>query len=480
MDLSPHASASELVAAMRGKQVSSRELVDQYVERITASDLNAVVCLDAERAMALALAADERLVHGAPAGPLDGLPITIKDTIETEGLTTTAGDPGLADHVPDHDAVAVRRLKAAGAIVFGKTNAPLYGGDGQSYNEVYGTTLNPWDTTRTPGGSSGGSAAAVAAGQTGLELGSDIGGSVRIPAHYCGIFAHKPSQGLIPTRGHIPPSPGALSPVDMAVVGPMGRSAEDLDMAVGVLAGPDDVMSTAWGSELPPPRRGALKEYRVAVWMSDDACAIDAQVAEVLARSVDALAGAGAKLTEVQPDIELAEAHRTYQKLLYSVTAAGFSDSLFDRLVETAEELDEAADDRKARYFRYGTERHRDWLAANEQRASYQAMLRSFFGRYDVLLCPTSPTTAIPHDHSNINDRTILVNGEVRDYWDQIIWTGLASMSYLPATVMPVGVASDGLPVGLQVVGPFLEDRTPLDFAQRATRELGGFQPPPA
>lgn len=242
-----HAGAARLVAALKAGEVSSRELLDLYLSRIEAADpaLNAVVTLDAERARRLAAEADADLARGEASGALHGLPITIKDTIETGGLRTTAGAPWLGGHVPDRDATAVARLKAAGAIVFGKTNCPLYGGDAQSENVVFGTTGNPWDTDRSPGGSSGGSAAALAAGQTALELGSDIGGSVRNPAHYCGVYGHKPSFGIIPTRGHIPPPPGALSPVDLAVVGPLGRSAEDLALAMDVLVGPDEADGTA-------------------------------------------------------------------------------------------------------------------------------------------------------------------------------------------------------------------------------------------
>jgi amidase len=478
-----HAGAARLVAALRAGEVSSRELLDLYLGRIEAADpaLNAVVTLDTERAHRLAAGADEALARGEAAGPLAGLPITIKDTIETEGLRTTAGAPWLSGHIPDRDATAVARLKAAGAIVFAKTNCPLYGGDAQSENVVFGTTGNPWDTGRSPGGSSGGSAAALAAGQTALELGSDIGGSVRNPAHYCGIYGHKPSFGIIPTRGHIPPPPGALCPVDLAVVGPLGRDAEDLALALDTLAGPDEADCTAWRLDLPPPRGRALSDYRVGVWLEDPACPVASAVGDVLDNAVDALASAGANLsTRLRPDFTLAEAHRTYQRLLYGVTTGGLANRVYGTLLAKAQELEPDDDGRNARYLRDGTARHRDWLAADEERARYRARWREFFGRCDILLCPTVPTTAIRHDHTNINRRTIDVDGETRDYWDQIIWPGMASMAGLPATVAPVGRASDGLPVGIQIVGPYLEDAGTIHFARLLAAVLGGYEPPSA
>ncbi len=477
------AGASRLARALRVGEVSSRELLELFLRRIEAADpaLNAVVTLDAERALALAGAADEALARGEATGPLGGLPITIKDTIETEGLRTTAGAPWLAGHVPSQDATAASRLKAAGAIVFGKTNCPLLGGDAQSTNAVFGTTGNPWALDRSPGGSSGGSAAALAAGQTALELGSDIGGSVRNPAHYCGVYGHKPSFGLIPTRGHIPPPPGALSPVDLAVVGPLGRAAEDLALAVDVLAGPDEANGTAWHLELPPPRGQTLGDYRVAVWLEDPACPISSAVGDVLSNAADALAEAGAAVdARLRPDFTLADAHRTYQRLLYGATTAGLANRVYGALLAKAEELAPEGDGRNARYLRDGTARHRDWLAADEERASYRERWSEFFRDCDILLCPTVPTTAIRHDHSNINHRTIDVDDETRDYWDQIVWPGMASMAGLPATVAPVGRASDGLPVGIQIVGPYLHDRSTIDFARRLGEVVGGYKPPPA
>ena len=232
---------------------------------------------------------------------------------------------------------------------------------------------------------------------------------------------------------------------------------------------------------LPPPRGQTLGDYRVAVWLEDPACPIDNAMGDVLSNAADALAGAGAAVDgRLRPDFTLAEAHRTYQRLLYGATTAGLANRVYGTLLTKAEELEPEEDGRNARYLRDGTARHRDWLVADEERAGYRARWRELFDGCDILLCPTVPTTAIRHDHSNINRRTITVNGETRDYWDQIVWSGMASMAGLPATVAPVGLASDGLPVGIQIVGPYLHDRSTIDFARRLGEVVGGYEPPPA
>ena len=221
----PFRTATELAAALRAKEISSTELLDCYLGRIEELNpgLGAVVTLDADRARREAAEADRRLARGAAAGPLHGLPVTVKDCLETAGLRTTCGAPELAGYVPERDAEAVGRLRSAGAIIMGKTNLPAWASDCQSYNELFGTTNNPWDAGRTPGGSSGGAAAAVAAGLSALELGSDLGGSLRIPAAWCGVYTLKPSFGIIPVDGHIPPPPGMPAEVDIGVVGPLAE-----------------------------------------------------------------------------------------------------------------------------------------------------------------------------------------------------------------------------------------------------------------
>jgi len=319
--------------------------------------------------------------------------MTIKDSLETEGLCTTCGVPELAQHVPARDATAVARLRAAGAVVFGKTNAPTWAMDVQTYNPVYGTTNNPWDTTRSPGGSSGGAAAAVAAGLTALEMGSDIGGSIRNPSHYCGVYGHKPSWGIVPDRGHLPPPPGTLASTDIGVVGPIARSAEDLALALEVVAGPDEDQAVGWRLALPPPRRGALRDYRVAAWLDDPACPVDDAVRGRLEAVVEALRKAGVQVETARP-VDFAEAFRDYLRLLLPVTTAGAPDAVITALAEHAAQLAPDADDMQARLARFATQRHRDWLAANEKRQHHRARWAAFFRDHDVVLCPASPVTA--------------------------------------------------------------------------------------
>ena len=259
---------TELVGLLAARKVSAVELLERSVARIEARDkqINAVVVRDFERARDAAKAADAALARGERA-PLLGVPMTVKESYNVAGLPTTWGFPAAKDFRPNDDALAVTRVKAAGAVILGKTNVPISLADWQSYNDVYGTTNNPWDLTRTPGGSSGGSAAALAAGYVSLELGSDIGGSLRVPAHYCGVFAHKPSLGLVPPRGQTPPNvPPLPFENDLAVIGPMARSAADLALALDVVAGPDEqVNAIAYRLALPPPRHDDLKGFRVLV-----------------------------------------------------------------------------------------------------------------------------------------------------------------------------------------------------------------------
>ncbi|WP_270886905.1 amidase family protein [Pedococcus sp. 5OH_020] len=441
------APATHLMRALRRREISSRELLEQYLARIEERNpaLNAVVTLDVEGARATAAAADQATARGHDLGALHGLPITIKDSLETTGMRTTSGAPDLAGYVPARDADAVARLRAAGAVIFGKTNLPTFAMDWQTYNPVFGTTNNPWDLARTPGGSSGGAAAAIAAALTGLELGSDIRGSLRQPAHNTGIFTLKPSFGLVPVRGHIPGPPGTLSSPDLAVVGPLARSADDLDLALDVLAGPDAAMATAWRLRLPAPRGRSLSDYRIAVWLDDAAAPVDSTVLRVLASAVQELRHAGAHINDDARPVDLAESNATFDKLFQAAVSPGAA----------------------------------DWNHTNERREQLRAQWQAFFRSFDVILTPVSPVTAIEHDHAGTPDtRTITVNGQARPYVDQSIWTGLAGASYLPAAVAPVGRTTGGLPVGVQVIAPYLEDRTAIDVARHIERVIGGYNEP--
>src|SRR5918997_5517534 len=335
-------SSTEIVAGIRAKEVSSRELLATFLDRVEhRSDINAVVTLDVERATAAASAADEAVARGEPLGPLHGLPMTVKDAFETEGLRTTSGAPELAGHVPERDADAVARLRAAGAVIFGKTNLPVYAADIQTFNDVFGVTNNPWDLSRCAGGSSGGAASALAARLTPLELGSDIGGSIRNPAHYCGVTGLKPTFGIVPIRGHIPGPPGSLGEGDIGVAGPMARTVEDLELALGVLAGPDAARGVAWRLELPPPRAGDLEGYRVATWLDDPAAPVDRSVLQLLEGAVGTLADAGARVDhEASLGVDLQEIAEVYLQLLVGVLANGYPPAVLAAADEMAARLD--------------------------------------------------------------------------------------------------------------------------------------------
>ncbi len=478
-----YASATDVAAAIRAGEVSAREALVLLLDRVRDVDgpINAVVETDIEAAAARAAAADKDLAGGEWWGPLHGVPMTVKDSWEVAGMPTTSGSPTLAAHVPERHAPPVQRLVDAGAIVFGKTNLPLWAGDLQSYNEVHGTTNNPWDPTRTPGGSSGGSAAALAAGLTPLELGSDIAGSIRNPAHFCGVYGHKPTYGIVPMRGHIPGPPGMASRSDLSVGGPLARSAADLALALDVLAGPDEDDAAGWRLELPPPRHDDLGNFRVAAWLDHERCPVDPDVAEVLEAAVAALEAAGVAVDrEARPDVDPVRSDFVYQRLLTSVTSTGFSSKLMERYRVAAAALD--PDDRSAEAGRTlgAVHSHRDWISANESRHRMRRAWAAFFRDHDVLLTPAMPTVAFPHDHSRLSTRSVTLGGVERPYFDQVFWSGLATVAYLPATVAPAGLAkTSSLPVGIQVIGPYLEDRTTIEFARLLAEVIGGFVAPP-
>jgi amidase len=475
-------STTALATALRRREIGCRELLEHYLARVERLNptLNAIVTLDVDGARARADEADAALQQGEHWGPLHGVPMTIKDSFETMGLRTTCGIPALREHVPTHDAIAVGRLAAAGAVFFGKTNTPAFAADLQTYNPLFGATVNPWDAARTPGGSSGGAAAALAAGLTGYELGSDIGGSIRIPSSWCGVYGHKPSFGIIPMRGHIPGPPGSLSEDDLNVVGPMGRGVEDLALGLDVLVGPLPDERVAWTLRLPRARRDDLREYRAGTWLDDPAYPVDAEVREVLERAVTAVRAAGGSVTDDRPALDLPNAVRTYLQLMLSILVARLPGETFDGLVAFGDAAAPDAEDALTRTARFGTLRHREWLAADERRERIRAQCAEFFKTHDVLLLPVVPVAAIPHDQDEtLPLRSITVNGAPRSYHDLFSWIALATMAYLPATVVPVGRTRGGLPVGLQIVGPYLEDRTTVDFARHVANVVPRFEAPP-
>ncbi|HXO02541.1 MAG TPA: amidase [Stellaceae bacterium] len=480
MDNHAFASATSLAAQIRDREVGCRELLDFFLARAERYNprLNAIIAWQVDKARERASAADAALARGENWGPLHGLPMTVKESFNLAGLPTTFGNPVWKDNVPAANAVVVDRLEQAGAVIFGKTNVPYMLQDSQSYNDIYGTTNNPWDLACGPGGSSGGEAATLATGMSALGAGSDIAGSLRNPAYYCGIYGHKPSWGIIPTRGHGPP--GVVTPTDISVVGPMARHAEDLALALGILAGPDVLQQAAWQVALPAPRARRLGDFRVAVWGSSPLAPIDDSVATAIDAAVAAIAKAGAAVDrEARPDVTLEENQRLFMLLLRAATASRLTDAAFAEQQKIAATL--APDDNgpEAHIARGATLSHRAWGAANEERSKLRYIWREFFTKFDVLLAPVAATAAFPHDHSpDRGARRVIVNGKPMPHVD-IIWAGLAALSYLPATAAPIGLTPRGLPVGLQIIGPEGEDPTTIEFARLLADEIGGFVAPP-
>ncbi|GAB3680249.1 amidase [Saccharopolyspora tripterygii] len=478
-----YATAGELRTALRGGEVTSAELTDAAIARIERDDgaINAICAPDFDRARDAALRADRARARGEDR-PLLGIPVTVKESYDIAGLPTTWGMPEHRDFVPEQDAVQVSRLRDAGAVVLGKTNVPLGLQDLQTFNEIYGTTHNPWDHSRTPGGSSGGSAAALAAGFGTLSIGSDIGGSLRTPAHFCGVYAHKPTVGLAASRGMVAPTTPALPvDLDLAVVGPMARTARDLSLLLDVMAGPDPLTSgVAHRLCLPPARHRQLGDFRVLVLDQHPLIPTAEAVKAGVERVASALSDGGARVERRSPLLpDLAEAGSLYTTLLVSGSTARFPVETYEQLRIRAAEL--SADDTSldAARLRAMVLSHRDWKEADHTRQLHRRRWRELFAEFDAVVCPVSPTPAFPHDHTpDPRQRQLDIDGVERPYFDQIVWAGLATMPGLPATAAPAGRSPGGLPVGVQIIGPMFEDRTPLRLAELLERRIGGFQPP--
>jgi amidase len=478
----PHfRSAKQLAADIRRGRLGALEALDLFLARVDRFNpqLNAIVVRDVDAARRRARQADAALRRGKVWGPLHGVPMTVKESYDVVGMPTTWGLAELKDNLPARNALAVDRLLGAGVVLFGKTNVPSWLADWQSFNPVYGTTNNPWDLSRTPGGSSGGAAAALAAGLTGFEAGSDIGSSIRNPAHYCGVYGHKPTYGIVPPRGQA--LPGRVAAGDISVIGPMGRSADDLALGLSVMAGPDEIDGAGWRLELPSPRRKALREFKVAVMLTDPVSEVDDEVQARVQAVADFLAKRKARVSDTaRPAIDTAEAQRLYVFLLRAATAGRQTPEQFDRNAETARGLRPDDESYYARMTRANVAPHRDWLAANEARHKMRWRWAEFFRDHDLLLCPAAATVAFPHDHEGErHERTITVNGRRVPTTDQLFWAGYPGLAFLPATVAPAGLSRAGLPVGVQIVGPQYGDRTCIELARLLEREFQGFVPPP-
>ncbi|OXM62697.1 amidase [Amycolatopsis vastitatis] len=475
--------AGELVSALRAGAVTSGELTDEAIARIERDDevVNAICVPDFDRARAAARRADQARARGEDR-PLLGVPVTVKESYDIAGLPTTWGMPPYRDFMPVEDAVQVSRIKAAGAVVLGKTNVPLGLQDIQSFNGIYGTTTNPWDHARTPGGSSGGSAAALASGFGALSIASDIAGSLRTPAHFCGVYAHKPTLGLAANRGMVAPSEPALPvDLDLAVVGPMARTARDLTLLLDVMAGPDPLTrGVAYRLALPPPRHERLGDFRVLVLEEHPLIPTGAAVRAGVNRVAAALADGGARVERHSPLLpDLTEAATLYTQLLVSGSVARFpveSDEQLRTRVAGLSAADQSLDAARRRAMVFS---HRDWMEANNRREVHRHGWRQLFTEFDAVVCPITPTPAFPHDHHpDPLERRIDIDGVDYPYFDQLVWAGLATMPGLPATAIPAGRSPEGLPVGVQLIGPMSEDRTPLRLAELLEPKTGGFQAP--
>jgi len=480
MSNSAFSTATELLSAMTLGEVTSLEVTEMFIERIERfdGDINAVVVRCFDDARRAAKAADSARSRGEISGPLHGLPVTIKESYDLAGTATTWGVPDFAGNIVATDSETVARLKAAGAHFLGKTNVPLALADFQSYNDIYGTTGNPWDLGRTPGGSSGGASAALAAGLTALESGSDIGGSIRNPAHYCGVYGHKPTWGIVSDLGHA--LPGSAAPADIAVCGPLARSAEDLALSLKLVAGPDRRTSRGWQLHLPEPQRSSLADYRVAVWPQADFAPVSAEVAGRVQMVADALAKAGATVSDsARPAINVDKALETYYALLWGVMAAGVSDETHARRQGEAAALDPSDQSPSARVARNAVQDHRTWLKQHHRRFRQRAAWTAFFEDWDILICPQMPTAAFPHDHAPQLSRHLPIDGREHPYFEQVHWSGLVTVAHLPSTVFPTGPNAQGLPIGLQAVGREFDDLTTIDFCRLLAKEIGGFQAPP-
>jgi len=471
-------SATKLLAALRAKKLSALELFDLYAARVRQHNraLNAICVMNLDEDRKAARAADRAR---GKRGPLHGLPMTVKESFDVAGWPTTWGMPEFKENVARRDALAVERLKRAGAIVFGKTNVPVLLADWQSFNPIYGTTNNPWDLLRTPGGSSGGSAAALAAGLTGLELGSDIGASIRNPAHYCGVYGHKPTWGICSPRGHA--LPGSVHPGDIAAIGPLARSAEDLALALGLIAGPDDIGAAGWKLALEKPKLPSFRKLRVAVMPSHATAEVDASVSGAIERLAGALARKGAKVSDkARPGFDPDEAHRVFIALLRAATSA----RQLPHHVALWEELSpkRSKDDMsyEAQAARANVMRHKEWLGWSNRRHQMRLLWAEFFKDWDVLLCPAAATPAFPQNQKGERwDRMIDVNGKPQPSTMQMFWAGYSGMCYLPSTVAPIELAGGKLPVGVQIVAPQYGDYRSIAFARLLEREYFAFTPPP-
>ncbi len=477
----PFLSASQATAHLEARQVSARELVDlcEAAYREGHGRINALILSDFDAARSAAAESDARRARGQTRGSLDGIPFSVKESFDVSGWPTTCGNPANLGNVAISDAVIVERLRAAGAVLLGKTNVPIALRDWQSYNSIYGTTRNPHDDKRTPGGSSGGSAAAVCAGMSFFDIGSDIASSLRNPAHFCGVFSHKSSHGVVPLRGHgIGTSYGEQ---EINVAGPIARSAHDLELVLRAVIGPDGETASAWRLDLPDSNKQTLAEFRVAVLSTHALAEADDEVSGEIERLGRWLEAQGVDVAwNRRPDFDAVELWRAFVQMVRATTSLYLDDATFERILAQAATADPKRLDYEILQYVGTGIRHRDWLRLQQQRACFADAWRRFFCDYDVLLCPAAVTTAFTLNETGEPwQRTLLVNGQPQPMTNQMFWAGHSGLCGLPSTVAPIGPGCSGLPVGVQIVAARYADFTSLRFAQLLEQAGFAFRPPP-
>ncbi len=472
------ASALQAAEAIRKKQISSVELTRHIFERIERYNpaINAFAYLLREGALAQARKADEALARNESLGVFHGVPINVKESFAVAGHPCTWGIPAFKDSKAPQNSAAVDRLLGAGAVLIGATNVPVSLADWQSYNPMYGTTNNPWDLKRTPGGSSGGSSAAIAAGLGYLSVGSDIGGSIRVPSNFCGIYGHKPTLDLVSQRGHQPgggPSAPGFSTL-LAVAGPMARSANDLLAALKVLGGPEGYEAKAWKWELPPARAKNLKDFRVGYVLDDPIAPTTPEVRQVLEKVVESLGRAGAKMKPGWPaGFQSSALLETYLYMLFAFETSMSPPEAQQEQKQKFEKMVGPAAAEALGSFPY-------WQSRNLQRLGFRARWQAYFDEVDVFLSPVTFTAAFLQDQSEPQEsRVIATTGGPRKYMEGLNWISPGTLTGCPVTVAPAGRTDAGLPVGIQIMGPYWEDATPIAFADLLAKEIGGFVPPP-
>jgi amidase len=478
--IDPFSSATEIAAAIRLRRASALEVLELFLSRIQKYNpaLNAICTLDEAGARARAREADAALARGEVWGPLHGVPMTIKDALETAGVRTTGGYPPLSNHVPKKDATAVARLKAAGAVLIGKTNVPPLSADGRADNPIFGRTNNPWNLERTPGGSTGGGAAAVAAGLSVFDVGSDLAASVRVPAHWCGLFGLKPTEGRVPNTGHIPEVPGTPHAVrHMNTLGPLARSVDDLAAILRVIAGPDD---TDWETapapleEAPEPRLSSLRFSWCTQFGSETP---SRETTDAITGLADKLSQMGAKLENRSPaGFSFEAAWETWGEVVIAERVVTQGDAARERVEKLHASLGELPVARGAA--RGARASVADYMVALTRRDRLITALEVFLGNCDAWLCPVAYGPAIGHVPFGT---PVDVDGRQVPYFlATTAFTCPFNLTGHPAVVVPLAMTQEGLPIGVQVLGRRWSEPALLALAKQLSLVTGPFRPPPA